>query len=120
MWVGGDFDQPVDLTRGVLNIHERPVRCPEVEVQPGELRTRRAVRRPSCQAFSRVEQVTVLVQVNREPDVVIRTAASVFDNVDVALGVDGQVVGVSEASANRQVRRKIDGLWRCEQSDDVG
>ena len=57
-----------------------------------------------------IEEVAVLVPVGGEPDVVVRAAAPIFDDVDVAFVVDGEVVGVPQAAPNGQAGREVD---RC-------
>ena len=62
----------------------------------------------AAEAFAGVEQIAVLVQVLREPDVVVDTAVAVFDDVEVAVAVDGQVVGAGEAGSDRSAGGQVD------------
>ena len=90
----GDLYQPVDAALGMLNVHVGQIRIPPIEVQAGEHRPDGSVRRPTGQPFALIQDVTILVQVDGQPEVVIRNAASILDDVDVDLRVDRKVVGV--------------------------
>ena len=79
----GDFNRAVVGAVRMLDIDPGAALVLRVEVQARELRTQRAVRGPACQAFARIQQVAILVQVLREPDVVIDAAVAVLDSADL-------------------------------------
>ena len=76
------------------------------------------LRRPAADAFAGVEQVAVVVQVLGEPDVVVDAAVAILDDVDVAVMVDGEVVGIVQSRAHRQAGGQVDGVavWRRRRS----
>ena len=94
----------------MLNVDPAPALVGRVEIQASELRAARAVRRPAADAFILIEQIAVLVQIIREPDVVVAAAVPVFDDVDVAVVVNTQIVRAVERCANCRTRREIDGV----------
>ena len=103
-----DLDGAVVLAGGMLDVDPRPALVRRVEVEPGELRAERAVRRPPTDSLAGVSQVAVLVEVTSGPDVVVDAAVAVLDDVDVALVVDGQVVRAGvRAPTGRPVARSV-------------
>ena len=67
----GDLDRAIVVRVGVLDVDPGATLVGRIEVQTRELRSGRAIRRPPTEAFAGIVQVAVLVQVLREPDVVI-------------------------------------------------
>ena len=80
----------------------------------------RAVRCPTRRFLRRRRQIAVPVQVLGEPDVVVDTAVAVLDDVDVAVVVDGQVVGARQRTADRRAGGQVDGAPVGEDRDRVG
>ena len=99
------------LAGGVLDVDPGPTLVGRVEVEAGELRAEGAVGRPAADALAGVGQVAVVVEVVGEPDVVVDAAVAVLDDVDVAVVVDGQVVGAGAAPRRRAGRWP--GRWWC-------
>src|SRR5262245_17249928 len=102
----------------MLDVDPCPVRIlDDVKEQTGELRTLRPVGRPARQSFSRIRKVAVLVQVDGEPEVVVHASIAIFADVDGAFSVDGEVVSVPEAAADRKTGGQVRRLRRSEQFD---
>src|SRR5262245_18046012 len=88
----GDFDRSVRAARWMLDVDPGPPFVSWIEVESRELGPHCAVRCPSADSFTRIEHIAVLVQISREPDVVVDAAVAVFDDIDVAVMVDGEIV----------------------------
>ena len=105
-----DFDRPVIAAGGMLNVDPGPALVERVEVQAGEFRSRRAVATPSARCPRPDPSVAVLVQILGEPDVVVDAAVPVLDDVDVAVVVDREVVGIRQRRAHRKAGGQVDGV----------
>lgn len=104
---GCDLDGAIHTTAGVLNVHVGLVRVELVEVQTGELGAWGTIRSPATDAFAVVEQVAILVDVPGESDIIILAAVTVLVDVDVAFGIDGQIVGATQGAADRQATEPV-------------
>ena len=91
-----------------------------VKVKAGKLRPDGSVTSPTCQTFACVQEVSVPVQVIGEPDVVVHAAIAIFDDVDVAVMVDCQVVRRAQPATHWKACRKIEGIAVGEDRDLLG
>ena len=103
-----DFDRSIVAAVRVLDVHPGAALVGRVEVEPGELGADRAVGRPAPKALARILQVSVVIQIEGEPDVVVGPAVAILDDVDVVIVIDRQVVGVGQRRTDgRPVARSI-------------
>ncbi len=103
----------------MLDVHPRAPFVRRIEIQSGELGTGRAVRGPSRQPFTWIGHVAVLVQIAREPDVVVQRAAAVFHDVDVPIVIHSEVVGVGERQSDRVAGGEVCGAAVGEHRDGL-
>ncbi len=80
-----DFDRPVVAAGRVLNIDPGAALVGRVEVEAREFRARRPVRCPPSDAFARIGQIAIAIQISRKPDIVVRAAVPILDDVVVVV-----------------------------------
>ena len=106
-----DFDSAIVTTERMLDVHPSAALVFGIKIEPAELRPRRAITGPARQAFVGVVQITILVQIVGEPDVVINPTIAVFDNIDVAVMVDREVIWAGQSAADRETGGgEVDGI----------
>ena len=104
-----NFNRPVVVAVGMLDVDPSPAFVEWVEVQAGELRSQRAIRCPPRETLTRIRKIPVPVQVLGNPDVVTFATCEVFNDVDVPILVDRKVVDVGQTGADRGASREVDG-----------
>ena len=95
-----DFDCPVVVAGWMLDVDPSAALVLRIEVQTGEFGTEGTVASPASQTFTFVVQIAIFVQIACEPDIINFATRLIFDDVDVAIVVDRQVVWTCQLVAN--------------------
>ena len=112
-----DLDRAVVAAVGMLNVHPGARLSVGSKYRPVNSDPAVPLDAQRADAFAGVVQIAVLVQIHREPDVVVDAAVPVFDDVDVAVVVDGEVVRAVERRADGGAGGEIDGVAVGEHGD---
>ena len=92
----------------MLDVHPRPALVDRIEVESGEFGAHSPIRCPA-QTLPGIVEIAVAVDIFGQPDIIALAAGEVLDDVDVPLGVDGEVVDVAERLSDGGTGGQITG-----------